>query len=123
MVDGRCSMRFMVWNFVTQPALTLLPLRYVLSAPGGEIKGMSCCWMTYLMIGAFLAGLFLHTASTIQGHYLVSGENHWMLGCLTTLAANGDEKIPVSGLWKFVRYPFISGTLVLTAAMVLVTGI
>ena len=46
-----------------------------------------------------------------------------MLGCLTTLAANGDEKIPVSGLWKFVRYPFISGTLVLTAAMVLVTGI
>ena len=50
------------------------------------------------------------------------GESHQINKCLTTIAAAGEEKIPVSGLWRFMRYPFITGELMILASIALTCG-
>ncbi|KAL5268813.1 hypothetical protein ACHWQZ_G002601 [Mnemiopsis leidyi] len=120
-VERRCSVGFMIWSLCVQPNLTLFPLKYMLSAPADSLH-TTCNYHMCLMVATFLFGLVVHSFSTLQGHYLLIGETHWMTRSLTTLAANGGEQIPVSGLWRFMRYPFITGDIMATASIALFCG-
>ena len=76
-----------------------------------------------------VSGMYMLQMTNISGpsieryvnHITISGKDHQINSCLTTLECNGEEKLPISGLWRYMRYPFITGELMVLLAIALST--
>lgn len=117
-VEKKCSLSFMLWSLVVSPVLLTMPVRYAAATPIVS----KCCWLQCGITLAFVVGLVVYALTTIQGHYLLLGEKHYTTKNLTTLQANGDEEIPIGGMWRVLKYPFLTGEIMVVACLSLSTG-